>query len=344
MRKSFFLTVIIALVAVLGANKAQAQCTENELNPAAGVPHAYQVSTNTAPYTGGGTYTWYVTKNAADLMTGAMADDSDFKATAKTAELSAYNSTVQADTKDKLELTWKTEAIVSGDPYFLVLKYSENNGTCDAMNMKVMKIQPLNQFMLDIDPVKDAAGTAFADPTSAAVCAADVDGASYDASADKVTYTYGENELYYKVNAKGFVGEWKPQIKLPALATGGQKYVSAQWSSDNGSTWKDFTGLTQDASSQDLTSTELASITDATSGTPIIVKIVVDNERYETLADQSLEVATDGTYGGTNNDSLNDKKDDCSADEDAFADKDTTTIKARPTVTATSGQFVQEVH
>lgn len=347
MRKSIFLTVILALL--IGSANVQAQCTENELNPAAGVPHSYEVAiTNGNGYDADGTYTWYVTKSATDLLTGAMTDDSDFKATAASTTLSAYNSTTTAQTKNKLELTWKTEAIVSGDPYFLVLKYTENNGTCDAMNMKVMKITPLNQFKLDIDPVKDEAGTAFGAGTAVEVCAADVDGAAYDATANKVTYTYGENTLYYKITASGFVGKWKPQLKLPALATtGGQKYVKAEWK-DAAGTWHTF-GAATTAATQDLTSTDLADIpapstAGATPTASYIVRVVIDNERFETLANQTLNIATDGTYGGTTHTSLNDKKDNCSADEAAFADKDDYTIKARPTVGASSGAFIQEVH
>ncbi len=346
MKKSIFFMMMFALL-IISAN-VKGQCTEDELHPAAGVPHAYQVAIDNANgYDADGIYQWYVTKSAADLLTGAMADDSDFKATAASADLSAYNST-GTDTKNKLELTWKTEAIVDGGPYFLVLKYKENNGTCDAMNMKVMKIEPLNQFMLQIEPAKDDAGTPFGTGEDAAVCAADVDGASYDAGADKVTYTYGENTIYYNITASGFAGEWKPQIKLPALADAGQKYVSAQWK-DAAGTWHDFTGLAQDGSAQELTSTDLATIPPAaTAGdTPTAsypVRIVIDNERYETLADQTLNVGTDGTYGGANSDKLKDKKDDCSDDEAAFGDNKDYTIKARPKVTATSGQFVQEVH
>ncbi len=344
MRKLSFLTVMFALL--ISAN-VKGQCTEDELHPAAGVPHAYQVAIDNANgYNADGVYQWYVTKSAADLLTGAMADDSDFKATAASADLSAYNST-GTDTKNKLELTWKTEAVADGGPYFLVLKYTENNGTCDAMNMKVMKIEPLNQFMLKIEPAKDDTGTPFDAGKDAEVCAADVDKASYDAATDKVTYTYGENEIYYSITASGFAGQWKPQIKLPALAGAGQKYVSAQWKDANG-TWHDFTGLVQDGTAQELTSTDLATIPAGAAGaTPTAsypVKIVIDNERYETLTDQTLNVGTDGTYGGNNNDALNDKKDDCSADEDTFGDNKDYTIKARPKVTATSGQFVQEVH
>ncbi|PVX52274.1 hypothetical protein C7377_0583 [Balneicella halophila] len=359
MRKSIFLTVLAMLtVAFLFGQKADteptptkpANCEENENFPAIGVPHEYEVEISGDGYDGTGTYNWYVTQNAGDLFTetnivNSTNDYFDVKAT--DTEFSSYHKA--GTTTKKIGLTWKAEALLnSNSKYFLVLKYEENNGTCDAMNMKVMKIEPLNQFKLDIDPVEDEAGTAFGAGVSATVCAADVDGASFDATEDKVTYTYGENTLYYKVTASGFAGDWKPQISLPALSsTGDQKYVSAQWAVQGTDTWVDFNGLSQDASAQTLSSTTVATIpTDASGATPsetYIYKIVIDNERFETLANQTLNVATDGTYGGTNNDALKDQTDDCSGDEGVFADKDDYTIKARPTVKATSGGFIQRV-
>ncbi len=347
MRKLFFLTMTTVLLGAFA--NVYGQCTESEMSPAAGVPHVYEVSVSGDGYNVDGTtgvYNWYVTKDADNLLNGAMADDSDFKAIAG-GDFSAYNSTADdPTTTHKLKLTWKTEAIASGDPYFLVLKYTGSNGVCNAMNMKVMKIQPLNQFKLNIVPVQDEAGTLF--DAAKEICAADVDGATYDSNDHKVIYTYGENTLYYKITASGFAGKWKPLIKLPALDGAGakQKYVSAQWK-DAAGTWHDFENLQQDGSEQALTSADLAEIPTVEGTTPTqdyIVRVIIDNERFENLSGQDIEVATDGTYGGADATVLKDRKDDCSADEDAFGDKGAIKIKARPQLTATSGVFVEEIH
>ncbi len=349
MKKLSFLTVIFALL--ISAN-VKAQCNEDEMSPAAGVPHVYQVAVSGPGYnTIGndgqtGIYQWYVTKNAADLLNGAMADDSDFNVVTE-GNFSTYNSTANdPTTTNKLKLTWKTEAIVSGDDYFLVLKYTgSSNGDCDAMNMKVMKIKPLNRFMLEIEPVQDENGTEF--NADAKVCADDVDGAVYDSNADKVTYTYGENTLYYKITASGFAGQWKPQIKLPALRDSkGQKYVSARWKDATGN-WHDF-GVSPDGTAQELTSTDLATIPYvegvAVPTQDYIVEIVIDNERFENKSGQDIEVATDGTYGGADNNALKDQQDNCAGEEGGFDDKKIIKIKARPNISATSGEFVQEIH
>ncbi len=351
MKKLIFLTVTTVLFGAFA--NVYGQCTEDEMSPAAGVPHVYQVAVSGPGYNSAGNdgqtgiYQWYVTKDATDLLNGTiLGDDSDFNVAVE-GGFSTYNSTANdPTTTNKIKLTWKTEAITSGDPYFLVLKYTGSSyGTCDAMNMKVMKIEPLNRFMLDIEPVQDENGTEF--DADARVCADDVDGASYDASADKVTYTYGENTLYYKITASGFAGQWKPQIKLPALEDAkGQKYVSAHWKDATG-TWHDF-GVSPDGTEQELTSTDLATIPYvegvAVPTQDYIVRVVIDNERFENKSGQDIEVATDGTYGGDDNDALKDQKDNCAGEEGEFNDKKIINIKARPNINATSGEFVQEIH
>lgn len=376
MRKPNFLTLILTAFFLVGLTvqvNAQADsnatptaptdCSENANFPAAGVPHSYEVAINTtapSPYSGNGTYQWYVTQDATNLLTGAMANGSDFDATAASGVLSAYNSTTTAQTKNKIELTWKPSAVVNGSPYFLVLKYTESNGaTCTTQNLKVMKVEPLNRFMLSMVAYDKEAAT----PTDftggdGIACAADVSSAVYDATANKVTYKYGKQTLYYRINAKGFVGEWLPKINLPELL-GKQTYASAKIYTNMDASGTPVVLNTLNTTSegpaavQELTGAGTLSITDATNGTDYLLEVVINNNTYETKTDQDLattnNIAVDGTYGTATtagavaHTALNDKKDDCSADEAAFADKGKYTIKARPNITATSGGFIQKV-
>ncbi len=380
MRK-FILTAVIALgfsTATQGQTADSnatptkpTDCTENENFPAIGVPHEYAVeissgSPTTTPYSGDGLYNWYVTQNPELLLkeddVKVVPKTNDFFDVKSETDFSVYHEkdvAKKATTKNKIGLTWKPGALLNADKkYFLVLKYKEHNGTCDAMNVKVMKIEPLNQFKLVIDPVQDENGTAFVQGKKAEVCASDVVGAKY--ADNKVKYTYGENTLYYKITASGFAGEWKPRLKVPALsddtAKGKQKYVKAEWIKKgddpaDDTKWHTF-NIGQTNAEQELTSTDLAEIPLPAAGdTPTqdyIIRIVVDNQTFETLEDQTLNVATDGTIGGDHTlddetKSLQDQKDGCNGKEDKFFDKDDYTIKARPTVKATSGGFVQHL-
>ncbi len=343
MRK-FILTAVIALGF---ATATQGQCDPTNQKPTAGVEYTYEVAITGATSATDKVYNWYITQDT-NLLTGSiLADDSDFKVGATG---STYNSTAtDGTTKNNLKLKWKPDAIAKNGVYYLVLKYSEHNGTCTVNNLKVLEIKPLNRFTLDIAPViVDEANGGFKDGDK--VCVADVSGAIVTAGSanqgttntdTKVKYTYGENKLYYKVTAKGLDGQWLPEIKLPALQTG-QKYVSAKWSADNGTTWKTFPNIVQDATEQTLTSatTDKAPVTVA--GSDIIYEVTINNNTYETLTDQTVAVATDGTIPSETAgvQVLKDQKKDACENEVQWTETTTNvTIKARPTVTPATGNI-----
>lgn len=388
MRKSIFLTVILALWSVLTFGQGTADtevtpakpsdCTENENFPAIGVPHTYEVNVSGGSYSGGGTYNWYVTQNADALLDksgsnvvgqGGNDNTNHFEVVSGTG-FSEYNSVV--NTKNKIKLKWHTKALLdSGNkPFFLVLNYKEDiSGGCSGMNnVKVMKIEPLNQFKLemiayDLANTQDFAGGAGTD------CAGDVQSATYDANTNRIRYNMGTQTLYYKVTAKGFVGKWLPQFKLPALkgsGTEGQSYASAKMFAmktdgskgdqiENDALLSVTAGKGNTASQTIEASNPIDIGNDGSSGglatttSTYLLEVVINNNTYETLADQDLStnatdrVAVDGTYGGTNNKGLNDQADNCAGDENAWKDDGKYTITARPTVTATSGGFIQRV-
>lgn len=351
MRKSIFLTVIAMLFAGL-LNLYGQDCTPTKQRPTAGVDYIYEVTITGAAGATDKVYDWYITPSTNLLEAGSIyGETNDFFVVSP--DESKYHSAVSAETKERIKLKWTNDAIAKQTPFYLVLKYSENNGVCVVQNLKVKEIKPLNTFKLKIAPAEDATGKAFDLAKGANVCVADVVGAEVipgtsnqgAATSDtRVKYTYGGNELFYKVTASGFVGNWTPKIQLPALDAK-QKYVSAQWSDDNGVSWKDFAALQATSAKQELTSPENAAITDAENGSAIIYKVVIDNQSYETLVDQPIAVATDGSgvVGKAQNGLLNDQNDTCTGDEDAFGDKETVTIKARPNINAAAGGFLIEI-
>ncbi len=220
-----------------------------------------------------------------------------------------------------------------------------------------MEIKPLNTFQLEITPVKNETGADFIAGEDAAFCAGDVTGATIEkvGTENKVKYLYGEQTLYYKVTAKGFKGKWLPQIKLPALVgagTTGRKYKKVQWKQGTAGTFKDFAeALKNDGSTQNLTAnpTDFAEITDAKAGTPIIVKVVVENQQYEGITADAVELGADGTIKDTSKSDINGTETttgagDACKEATAFAKTGSAKIKARPKVEATSGAFVIPVN
>lgn len=313
-------------------------CTPTSNNPAIGVPYSYKVSVST-PYTGNGTYQWYVTQ-ATNLLTGDVIEENNKYFTLETTGVgnSAYNAT--SGTTNDLSLIWKADALDSAQPFYLVLKYTENNGTCSAMNIKAMKIKPLNTFKLEVLPVSDEDGNPFAG--EAKVCSAEISSATIDG--DKVKYVYGKNTLYYKVIATGFKGDWKPTITLPALGGNAQnrKYESIQWKQGTGN-FVDFkSGFTASGEEQTLVADAKSTILDANSGGSFILKVVIDNGTYEGLQDEVVQLSTEGKMVLSDGSLSNrDIADDCSAlSEDRNASQ---TILARPAIQASSGEFIIQI-
>jgi len=325
MKKQVIFTVL-ALFAGLTTAVSQT-CTPGPLSPSAGTPYTYKVLIGNPPYNGAtGDFTWYVTTNV-DLLnaTGVLPSPGT-----EIIASGVYNA--PATGQDTIQITWTAQAIVNGmtNPYYLVVKFAGNNGTCDAMNLKVWEVTPINTFLLAINSM----GGAGNDGT---YCAADVSSAIVTPGASPtVAYEYGTNILYARVNASNYAGEWKPSFRIDGLDAV-QTLASVTWATDSLFTVEHTTTLAGNVA----TSTDLA--TAAYDGSlPIYVKFEVDNNYFETLADLPITLAVDGIIevGATTLDDVISET-DCNP-EVVFGKFVDQTIMARPTMTPdpATGSFI----
>jgi len=280
MKKQILFIALFLLAAFVSVNKSYGQCTPGPLSPAAGVEYDYGVTitgTNTSP-----TFLWYATTDV-NLITGTKLLTTDNYFTVGGG--SAYNNTVGGTAN--IKLTWLPKALST--TFYLVVKYTETSAPgCTVENMKVFEIKPINTFLLAIAG-SNATGAALQD----ANCVAGVTAALVTAATPTVKFTYGPNTIYYKITASGILGDWRPTVRIPALA-GDQTYASARWSSDNGTTWGAVTGFTAaSGATQDLGLAVDATVT-LVAGSSYLVELVINNNDYETLADQVLNVKVDG--------------------------------------------------
>ncbi|MFK8284138.1 hypothetical protein [Capnocytophaga canis] len=339
MRK-LVLSMAFAIVSA-GAYAQTTPCTADQNKPAIGTTYTYEVNTTNNGFTGNGKYHWYITQQA-DLLNGTKES-----ATNNFFDVVAGDATYDdADNANKrLKLTWKPDALTSGNPFYLVIKYTETKNNCESNNMKAMRIKPLNNFKLKVTPVKDADGAAF-NAGEEKVCAAGISSAQVLANG-KVKYEYGKTTLYYKVEMSGYVGNWKPTISLPELQgkTGtdaefvGRKYESVEWKA-GGSTFETFS----DDFVAGASVTNLLAKT-ATTQSSFILKIVVNNGTYEGLTDENISLSTKGNMILANNSlGARDVKDDCSdITNDSDNRKGTQVILARPEIQAQSGGFIIQI-
>lgn len=324
--KKLLLLLFVALLAAFATAYGQT-CTPGPLTPAAGEAYTYKVIIGNPPYNGAtGNFTWYVTTNVDLLSTTGVVPSpgSEIVATG------TYNAAALG--QDEIAITWSAQAVVNGvaNPYYLVVKFEGNNGICDAMNMKVWQIVPINTFLLAIDEMGGAGG-------DGTYCAAPVSSATVTPGASPtVNYQYGVNSIYARVTASRYTGEWTPSFRIEGLDAI-QTIASVVWSTDSLFTSTHTTTLAGNVA----TSTDNA--TAAFDGSAkIYVRIDVENNHFETLADLAIVLGVDGviTVGAT---TLNDVVSitDCS-DEVAFGKFTNQTIKARPTVTPdpATGPFI----
>lgn len=355
-KQHYFLILLLALFA--GISSLNAQCLGTGFTPAAGVPYTYDVTIGINPaYTGAGTYDWYVTQDVNIINAANIIPESNvfFTVDEVTAGYSDYHAVTA--TTNQINLIWTPAAVSSLTPFYLVLRYTEENTTavpaCSAENIRVWQIDPINTFLLAIE----GATTVGAPFAPAEQCAAPLVSALITPNADpllaSVEYTYGENAIFYRVTGSGILGAWRPSIRIPALAGLGQNYIDVEWNQDitGAGAWNTFSVPAGNTAGGDFVSTNNAIISDAVAGTPILIRIRIDNVNFETLADQPILVGIDGylptgytesdiwgpgTWPGT--------PDPCD-EADAFAKEATYTILARPTINpgATMPAFIQKL-
>ena len=336
MKKQILILVLFVMATFAGVNNSYGQCAPGAFSPAAGVAYEYDV---TVTGTAGATeklYNWYVTKNV-NILSAIIAAGTDFTVNAG-ANLSTYNETLVANaaaTYPKISLTWTTLAIASTDPYYLVVKYSEKNASaCTVENMRVWEIKPINTFLLAIAG-SDVAGNV----ANNFACAANVKTALVNTPATPtVTYTFDVNTIYYKVTASGAAGVWTPQLNLPALAgnaTYGQKYVSVEYSSDNGTTWLTFGTPAANGGALTLASTLPVTVAPVS----YLIRIVVDNLNYQNdVADQTITLGVDGELPNAIKDIINPAT-DCNAEAN-FGKTGAFNILHRPAIAPNVGTFI----
>ncbi len=334
-KQLFILSIILAFFA--GISNVNAQCVPDALHPAVGIEYDYIATIGGPGYdgAGGSAYDWYITQSLNVIDAGSILTlpDPNFTVGAAT----PYHNGVTG--VSHILLTWTAAALASPNPFYLVLRYREDNATgistCSAENIRVWQIDPINTFLLAFEGGTVNAGT-YEPLANSMVCAADVTAALVTAGTPgTVELTYGPNSIYYVATASGIMGNWRPAINLPVLQTS-QTYASAEWTSDltGGGPWVAFTAAPVPGA---FTSPSDATVTNV-AGTSILVRVVVNNNQWQTLGDQTVTLALDGflppTYLDPAGDIIGTGTTPCDLAA-PFLRTATYTIKARPTITGT---------
>ncbi len=312
-------------------------CADTPLHPMAGKAYSYAV-TIAPPYTTPQSYDWYVTDNTGFIdksvliTTNIIPNDKEFIDAGV-----GYHD--PATGTNSITIKWTSKAVISAKtkPYFLVIHYKGTNGTlCEAMNMRVYKVDPFNAFTLDLTNF-DGAKDLGLDGSNLAVehrlCASDLASASYDGT--KMIYDYGVNELIFKVVAANFTGGWTPTVKISGLA-GTQTIGSIEWSATT--TFSGANTFTQNGDSWSPVNKIPAPADNLTEdGEAVYIRVSVKNNDYEGIKDTPITLAINGI---TDDGAEDVHYADCLAD--GFTnDVATQVILARPEITSNTGTPAQ---
>jgi len=307
--------------------KASVSCVNNALNPIAGKPYDYIISSNDATLK----YTWWATTTPTFITGGVLQSTIPANVLGSPSIVpttaSQYNSGI--NTSGTIQLTWGTQVLADAMkttlpvPAFVAV-YS--NGTSCADNLKVFQVHPINAFMVDIKNIDNAKVVAgdlpvadtLAYTATESQCYDKVQGATW--AADKMTYNYGTNILYFEVVASNFTETWKPTFTLSGLQAGQTAGMVWAYTPAFGSP----VAITSGTATADVTTAAI----NTSKGVSIFVKVTVSNSTWEgiTAGGDPITLVVSGVNSASQADV---KSSDCT-----LADVNTATQKldARPII------------
>jgi len=167
---------------------------------------------------------------------------------------------------------------------------------------------------------------AYATPYS--FCVSSIASAKYSGGA--IVTDYGTNVLYFEVIAANFAGSYTPSFQLTGLQAG--QTASLELYTDPAfATVPIATILTGGIYSPAAPVAVDGSVTDTSTGVSLYAKLTIANGTYETITNEAINLAVNGTNAVGEKDVINS---DCAAAPMDFEDSATQTLTARPKVTA----------
>jgi hypothetical protein len=336
--------------------------TSEPLHPFPGVPYIYKLD-GAAGAEDAASYTWWATKDQ-NFITGAVTiatmANSNFGTRLIANDVlnlsTTYGATTPAATagSNEVSITWSASVLAGtdyqglpgpGTPTFVV-GYAQGT-TCATDNIQVFEINPMPNFTVDIAPIDPIDNTTILpwDDITGNLCVDFVRSAVYNTTTKGLDMDYGTNTFYFEVTAANFVTNWTPHFTIegglrvsqtavltmyPTLADAKANTniigaASPALTSAVGQTWDPTISLTATIPAN------------AATGVSVFVKVLVDNNKEESLTDNLFILAVDGqdntTLGVASATSIWDMEDaDCAALADGKdeIDRGTITVNPRP--------------
>lgn len=322
MKKQILILAFFVLAILAGTNESFGQalapstfttaprplvnCVGDALHPKAGVPYTYTLDPG-AVVPAPTDYKFWATKDP-DFISGAVTTTTNQADSLKkvAGELLNYSTNYRTGgATANVSITWSPEILAGTEfqstpgaaapaktPTFVV--GWATNGCSD--NIKVWEIDPTPSFTVDITNIAKATKLPLAYDATTTQCVDLTRAAKYSATKG-VDYNYGKDTLYYEVIASNFVTSWKPTFYLTGLDGTIQTADIALASS-----WANMTAATPvliesgniTAGSYAGTTALTSTVPNTTQGVSLIVRVIISNNNYETLAQSTIALAVAG--------------------------------------------------
>jgi hypothetical protein len=304
------------------------------LNPIAGVPYDYSATVVPA----NGNFTWWATKDVDFIKTTAGVATNNLSTklsvgTDLTAASANYGIPGGPTNANTVSITWASTTLAGttpASPTFVVMQ-NDATGTNCANNLKVYQINPVNGFTVDIKNM-DQTKTPLAYAAPYSFCVSSIASAKFNGSA--IVTDYGTNVMYFEVVAANFAGGYTPSFQVSGLQTG-QTITSLELYTDAAFATVPIATIPSALPVIYSPAAPVAaapSVTNTSTGVSLYVKLTIANGTYETLTDEPITLAVNGTNASGENDVVNS---DC-VTQTNFEDNAIQTLTARPQVTATA--------
>jgi hypothetical protein len=302
--------------------------TDDGLHPLPGKSYNYEIGTDPAAVAA---VHWFVT-DESDIITypaGAPVLQPNRDAVNGTYVLTAtagvYNT--PGNTAKSIDVSWKFFDASAND--VLLVAYITGAAGCSD-NVEVYKIEPTFAFTLDVAALLDAGGF------GAEECLSPVEEAIFDGT--NLSMDYGENWVFFSVNAANFVDSWEPTFS--AAAANGSTIGTIEWAyptdAQANANWH-ASGVPVQASSG-----AGGAVGDA--GECIVVRVQVDHDDNEhgQPNDEIVTLSIDGVMFDSSapagseysNNNLSDVDDDNGSCNNGITDTQIYTLTGRPKASA----------
>jgi len=336
MKKQNLVIVFVALASLANVNTSFGQavagslpkpltCTNGPLNPVAGQSYDYSAIFNPD----GGTAFWYATKSTT-FVTGNTRT-ATIEPTGGSVVSAATNYAVnQTPTSgpSTTSITWNSAGlsnVTTAAPLFVVVEYKAPASGC-SNNMKVYSVIPKNAFTVDIRSMASDGTSPAGYGVKTNQCAADIKSATYNVATSSMNMDYGTQTLYFEVIAANFTGSFTPSFQINGLDAGQSAEIF--WGATPATATTSLGAIVNGTVVPGTSVT--TSATNTKDGVSIYMKVVVQNNKFENTAGQTITLAVDAVNAEGQKDVL---ESDCSENL-PFADAASQDINARPTVSA----------